>query len=195
MMMTRAQTCVMDNETFFASQKMMNFFLTFSTSFFLVVVQAKCLDKCQFIPSFEWREQCNTCLEIPWYALVGVLFLSRFSYARAQSVCLCFFFSLVLSKTYVLPAYFFFLSKQFQVVFFYGVHIRRHRTRMRFVLRRVRQSARVRAKAVRKIRFGICPDTVRRESWVSRARLMCPIVITECIFVQVFYPNLLIYYV
>lgn len=94
MMMTRAQTCVMDNETFFASQKMMNFFLTFSTSFFLVVVQAKCLDKCQFIPSFEWREQCNTCLEIPWYALVGVLFLSRFSYARAQSVCLCFFFIL-----------------------------------------------------------------------------------------------------
>jgi hypothetical protein len=77
-------------------------------------------------------------------------------------------------------------KKQFQVVFFYGVQIRRHRTRMRIVLRRVRQSARVRAKAVRKIWFGICPDTVRCESWVSRARLMCPIVITECIFVQVF---------
>ena len=28
-------------------------------------VESKCLDKCQFIPSVEWREQCNTCLEIP----------------------------------------------------------------------------------------------------------------------------------
>lgn len=27
--------------------------------------EAKCLDKCQYIPSYEWREQCNTCLEIP----------------------------------------------------------------------------------------------------------------------------------
>ena len=116
---------------------------------------------------------------------VYVFFFSLAMHARAQSVCLCFFYSLVLSKTYVLPAYFF-SKKQFQVVFFYGVHIRRHRTRMRIVLRRVRQSARVRAKAVRKIWFGICPDTVRCESWVSRARLMCPIVITECIFVQVF---------
>ena len=105
---------------------------------------------------------------------------------RARKVFVSgFFYSLVLSKTYVLPAYFF-SKKQFQVVFFYGVHIRRHRTRMRIVLRRVRQSARVRAKAVRKIWFGIYPDTVRCESWVSRARLMCPIVITECIFVQVF---------
>ena len=118
------------------------------------------------------------------------------AFMRSFSLSLCmrarkvfvsvFFYSLVLSKTYVLPCVFFLSKKQFQVVFFYGVHIRRHRTRMRFVLRRVRQSARVRAKAVRKIWFGICPDTVRCESWVSRARLMCPIVITECIFVQVF---------
>ena len=116
------------------------------------------------------------------------------AFMRSFSLSLCmrarkvfvsvFFYSLVLSKTYVLPI--FSLKKKFQVVFFYGVHIRRHRTRMRIVLRRVRQSARVRAKAVRKIWFGICPDTVRCESWISRARLMCPIVITECIFVQVF---------
>ena len=117
------------------------------------------------------------------------------AFMRSFSLSLCmrarkvfvsvFFYSLVLSKTYVLPI--FSLKKnKFQVVFFYGVHRRRHRTRMRIVLRRVRQSARVRAKAVRKIWFGICPDTVRCESWVSRARLMCPIVITECIFVQVF---------
>jgi len=117
------------------------------------------------------------------------------AFMRSFSLSLCmrarkvfvsvFFYSLVLSKTYVLPI--FSLKKnKFQVVFFYGVHRRRHRTRMRIVLRRVRQSARVRAKAVRKIWFGICPDTVRCESWVSRAPLMCPIVITECIFVQVF---------
>ena len=100
------------------------------------------------------------------------VFVSVFLFSRfIQNLCFAYFFS---------------QKKQFQVVFFYGVHIRRHRTRMRIVLRRVRQSARVRAKAVRKIWFGICPDTVRCESWVSRARLMCPIVITECIFVQVF---------
>ncbi|CAL6322596.1 unnamed protein product [Bathycoccus prasinos] len=48
---------------------MMNFFLVFLTFDFFVVthLEAKCLDKCQFIPSFEWREQCNTCLEIPWW--------------------------------------------------------------------------------------------------------------------------------
>ncbi|CAL6318569.1 unnamed protein product [Bathycoccus prasinos] len=47
---------------------MMNFFLVFLTfNFFVVTGQAKCLDKCQFIPSFEWREQCNTCLEIPCF--------------------------------------------------------------------------------------------------------------------------------
>lgn len=109
-------------------------------------------------------------------------------YACARAKCLSLFF-FILS---FYPKLMFFLrifplsKKQFQVVFFYGVHRRRHRTRMRIVLRRVRQSARVRAKAVRKIWFGICPDTVRCESWVSRARLMCPIVITECIFVQVF---------
>jgi len=125
------------------------------------------------------------------------------AFMRSFSLSLCmrarkvfvsvFFYSLVLSKTYVLPCVFFLSKKQFQVVFFYGVHIRRHRTRMRIVLRRVRQSARVRAKAVRKIWFGICPDTVRCESWVSRARLMCPIVITECYLYK--FSNLLIYYV
>ena len=74
------------------SQKMMNFFLVFLTFTFFVVtrLEAKCLDKCQFIPSFEWREQCNTCLEIPWYARLCVLF-SLAMHARAQSVCLCFF--------------------------------------------------------------------------------------------------------
>jgi hypothetical protein len=168
---------------------MMNFFLVFLTfTFFVVTGQAKCLDKCQFIPSFEWREQCNTCLEIPWCARLCVLFLSRYACARAKCLSLFFLFSrFIQNLCFACHACVFFLSKkQFQVVFFYGVHIRRHRTRMRFVLRRVRQSARVRAKAVRKIWFGICPDTVRCESWVSRARLMCPIVITECIFVQVF---------
>ena len=169
------------------SQKMMNFFLVFLTFAFFVVtpLEAKCLDKCQFIPSFEWREQCNTCLEIPWYARLCVLF-SLAMHARAQSVCLCFFLFSRFIQNLCFACVFFLSKKQFQVVFFYGVHIRRHRTRMRIVLRRVRQSARVRAKAVRKIWFGICPDTVRCESWVSRARLMCPIVITECIFVQVF---------
>ena len=70
----------------------MNFFLVFLTFTFFVVtrLEAKCLDKCQFIPSFEWREQCNTCLEIPWYASFFVLFHSAM-HARAQSVCLCFF--------------------------------------------------------------------------------------------------------
>ena len=185
---TRAQTCViMDKKQ--TSQKMMNLFLVFLTFTFFVVtrLEAKCLDKCQFIPSFEWREQCNTCLEIPWYARLCVLFLSRYACARAKCLSLFFFILSFYPKLiYVLPLYFFLSKKQFQVVFFYGVHRRTHRTRMRIVLRRVRQSARVRAKAVRKIWFGICPDTVRCESWVSRARLMCPIVITECIFVQVF---------
>ena len=42
--------------------------LAASTTVFLTTpkkVESKCLDKCQFIPSVEWREQCNTCLEIP----------------------------------------------------------------------------------------------------------------------------------
>ena len=94
---------------------MMNFFLVFLTFTFFVVtrLEAKCLDKCQFIPSFEWREQCNTCLEIPWYASFFVLFHSAM-HARAQSVCLCFY-SLVLSKTYyVLPAYFFSQKNSFR---------------------------------------------------------------------------------
>ena len=182
-MTTRAQTCViMDKKQ--ASQKMINF-LVFLTFNFFVFTQAKCLDKCQFIPSFEWREQCNTCLEIPWYARLCVLFLSRYACARAKCLSLFFLFSRFIQNL-CFACVFFLSKKQFQVVFFYGVHIRRHRTRMRIVLRRVRQSARVRAKAVRKIWFGIYPDTVRCESWVSRARLMCPIVITECIFVQVF---------
>ena len=170
------------------SQKMMNFSLVFLTFTFFVVtrLEAKCLDKCQFIPSFEWREQCNTCLEIPWCARLCVLFLSRYACARAKCLSLFFLFSRFIQNLLCFACVFFLSKKQFQVVFFYGVHIRRHRTRMRIVLRRVRQSARVRAKAVRKIWFGICPDTVRCESWISRARLMCPIVITECIFVQVF---------
>ena len=167
---------------------MMNFFLVFLTFTFFVVtrLEAKCLDKCQFIPSFEWREQCNTCLEIPWCARLCVLFLSRYACARAKCLSLFFFILSFYPKLMFCLRIFPLSKKQFQVVFFYGVHRRRHRTRMRIVLRRVRQSARVRAKAVRKIWFGICPDTVRCESWVSRAQLMCPIVITECIFVQVF---------
>ena len=177
------------------SQKMMNFFLAFLTFTFFVVtrLEAKCLDKCQFIPSFEWREQCNTCLEIPWYARLCVLFLSRYACARAKCLSLFFFILSFYPKLMFCLRIFPLSKKQFQVVFFYGVHIRRHRTRMRFVLRRVRQSARVRAKAVCKIWFGICPDTVRCESWVSRARLMCPIVITECYLYK--FSNLLIYYV
>ena len=77
------------------SQKMMNFFLVFLTFTFFVVtrLEAKCLDKCQFIPSFEWREQCNTCLEIPWYARLCVLFLSRYACARAKCLSLFFLFS------------------------------------------------------------------------------------------------------
>ena len=117
---------------------------------------------------------------------VYAFFFSLAMHARAQSVCLCFFLFSRFIQNLCFACVFFLSKKQFQVVFFYGVQIRRHRTRMRIVLRRVRQSARVRAKAVRKIWFGICPDTVRCESCVSRARLMCPIVITECIFVQVF---------
>lgn len=98
------------------SQKMMNFFLVFLTFDFFVVthLEAKCLDKCQFIPSFEWREQCNTCLEIPWYARLCVLFLSRYACARAKCLSLFFFYSLVLSKTYVLPAYFFSQKNSFR---------------------------------------------------------------------------------
>ena len=89
MMTTRAQTCViMDKKQ--ASQKMINF-LVFLTFNFFVFTQAKCLDKCQFIPSFEWREQCNTCLEIPWYARLCVLFLSRYACARAKCLSLVFF--------------------------------------------------------------------------------------------------------
>ena len=77
------------------SQKMMNFFLVFLTFTFFVVtrLEAKCLDKCQFIPSFEWREQCNTCLEIPWCARLCVLFLSRYACARAKCLSLFFLFS------------------------------------------------------------------------------------------------------
>jgi hypothetical protein len=98
------------------SQKMMNFFLVFLTFTFFVVtrLEAKCLDKCQFIPSFEWREQCNTCLEIPWCARLCVLFLSRYACARAKCLSLFFFYSLVLSKTYVLPAYFFSQKNSFR---------------------------------------------------------------------------------
>jgi len=74
---------------------MMNFFLVFLTFTFFVVtrLEAKCLDKCQFIPSFEWREQCNTCLEIPWCARLCVLFLSRYACARAKCLSLFFLFS------------------------------------------------------------------------------------------------------
>ena len=91
MMTTRAQTCViMDKKQ--ASQKMINF-LVFLTFNFFVFTQAKCLDKCQFIPSFEWREQCNTCLEIPWCARLCVLFLSRYACARAKCLSLFFLFS------------------------------------------------------------------------------------------------------
>ena len=95
---------------------MMNFFLVFLTFAFFVVtpLEAKCLHKCQFIPSFEWREQCNTCLEIPWYARLCVLFLSRYACARAKCLSLVFFYSLVLSKTYVLPAYFFSQKNSFR---------------------------------------------------------------------------------
>ena len=94
----------------------MNFFLVFLTFTFFVVtrLEAKCLDKCQFIPSFEWREQCNTCLEIPWCARLCVLFLSRYACARAKCLSLFFFYSLVLSKTYVLPAYFFSQKNSFR---------------------------------------------------------------------------------
>ena len=52
-------------------QKRVRIFLLLaaSTTVFLTTtpkkVESKCLDKCQFIPSVEWREQCNTCLEIP----------------------------------------------------------------------------------------------------------------------------------
>ena len=44
--------------------------------------ESKCLDACQYVPSFEWREQCNTCLEIPcrrcgaFFVLSRMLFLS-----------------------------------------------------------------------------------------------------------------------
>ena len=92
----------------------MNFFLVFLTfNFFVVTHEAKCVDKCQFIPSIEWREQCNTCLEIPWYARLCVLFLSRYACARAKCLSLLFY-SLVLSKTYVLPAYFFSQKNSFR---------------------------------------------------------------------------------
>ena len=94
------------------SQKMMNFFLVFLTFTFFVVtrLEAKCLDKCQFIPSFEWREQCNTCLEIPWYARLCVLFLSRYACARAKCLSLFFLFSRFIQNLFF--ACVFFLSQK-----------------------------------------------------------------------------------
>ena len=112
---TRAQTCViMDKKQ--TSQKMMNFFLVFLTFTFFVVtrLEAKCLDKCQFIPSFEWREQCNTCLEIPWCARLCVLFLSRYACARAKCLSLFFFILSFYPKLFVLSAYFFSQKNSFR---------------------------------------------------------------------------------
>ena len=98
------------------SQKMMNFFLVFLTFTFFVVtrLEAKCLDKCQFIPSFEWREQCNTCLEIPWCARLCVLFLSRYACARAKCLSLFFFILSFYPKLFVLSAYFFSQKNSFR---------------------------------------------------------------------------------
>ena len=63
--------------------------------------ESKCLDKCQYIPSFEWREQCNTCLEIPcrrcgaFFVLSRMLFLSlSLSFVLDDNTLSVYFFCL-----------------------------------------------------------------------------------------------------
>lgn len=48
--------------------------------------ESKCLDKCQYVPSFEWREQCNTCLEIPCRRCAAFFVLSRMMSSLSLSV-------------------------------------------------------------------------------------------------------------
>jgi len=51
--------------------------------------ESKCLDECQYVPSFEWREQCNTCLEIPCRRCAAFFVLSRMMLSLSLSL-FCF---------------------------------------------------------------------------------------------------------
>ena len=70
--------------------------LAASTTVFLTTpkkVESNCLDKCQFIPSGEWREQCNTCLEIPCrrcapFFFVRNIFFCALGLIRVFCVCI-----------------------------------------------------------------------------------------------------------
>ena len=62
--------------------------------------ESKCLDKCQYIPSFEWREQCNTCLEIPCRRC-GAFFCSSFADVVFLSLSLfCFWMTIPYPSVY-----------------------------------------------------------------------------------------------
>ena len=71
-------------------QKIVRLLLLLASTLFLTPkkVESKCLDKCQFIPSVEWREQCNTCLEIPCRRWVLFFYFRALGLIRVFRVCI-----------------------------------------------------------------------------------------------------------